>query len=148
MGFPFIPYSGRWLAWLLLTAGLLLGFFWAFEGFKPEFLNIPVFAVYSAYLKKIVFNFTRTNFTDELACILLYGGLLWLIFSKEKSELPGLNTIRYKALFWSMLANSGFLLFSVLFIYGMGFISVMILNLFSQLVLYVVFFRVLVWRSR
>ena len=147
MSFPFIPHSWRWPAWVLLAAGLALGTLWGFYSFKPDYLNVPVFAVYSSYLKKVVFGLSRTNLADELSYILLLAGLMWLICTREKNEGPGLERTRYKSLLYSMLANTGFLLFSTVFIFGIGFIQVMILNLFSQPLLYIVVFRVMVRRN-
>ena len=146
MKFPFFPHSLRWIGYILFIPGLTLGFLWGFAGFNPGWLKVPVFAVYSSYLKTVTFGMTRTNLTDELTCILLLTGTLWLICSREKVESPELDLLRYKAFFFSVLLNSLFLLFSVLFIFGIGFINVMIINMFSQLVFYLVVFRFLMKR--
>jgi len=90
---------------------------------------------------------TRTNLTDELASVLLLAGALWLLCSKEKSESSEIDQLRYKAFFFSVLLNSGFLLFSILFIFGIGFINIMIINLFSQLAFYLLIFRFLMKRQ-
>lgn len=145
MTFPFIPNSKRWPAWLFLAGGGALGVLWGFARFKPDYLNVPVFAVYSSYLKKVVFGMSQTNLADELAFILILAGLIWLVCSWEKKEGPETDMLRYKALVYSVLINSGFLLFSALFIFGIGFITVMIVNLFSQLAIYLVVFRILRW---
>jgi hypothetical protein len=147
MKFPCLPYSLRWIGYLLIIPGLALGYLWGFSGFKPEWLNVPVFAVHSSYLKTVTFGMTRTNLADELAAFLLLTGALWLLCSKEKSENPETDHLRYKAFFISVLLNSGFLLFSMVFIFGIGFINIMILNLFSQLAFYLLIFRFLMKRQ-
>jgi|WetSurMetagenome_2_1015567.scaffolds.fasta_scaffold618243_2 hypothetical protein len=144
MKFPFLPRSLRWIGYALFIPGLTLGILWGYAGFKPEWLKFPVFAVYSSYLKTVTFGMTHTNLTDELAAVLLLSGLLWLAFTKERTEDPGTGLLRYKALFISVLINSVFLLFSIVFIFGIGFIDAMIINLFSQLGIYLVALRVLV----
>jgi hypothetical protein len=146
MKFPCFPYSLRWIGYILIIPGLALGYLWSFSGFKPEWLSVPVFAVYSSYIKTVTFSMTRTNLSDELACILLLAGGLWLVCSKGKTENPEIDLLRYKAFLFSVLLNSGFLLFSILFIYGIGFIDVMIINLFSQLTFYLLIFRFLMKR--
>jgi hypothetical protein len=143
MKFPCLPCSLKWIGYFLLIPGLVLAYFWGFGGFKPEWLNVPVFAVYSSYIKTITFGMTRTNLTDELAGVLLLTGALWLVCSKEKTESTDIDLLRYKAFFISVLLNSGFLLFSILFIFGIGFINIMIINLFSQLAFYLLIFRFL-----
>jgi hypothetical protein len=147
MKFPCFPYSLRWIGYILIVPGLALGYLWSFSGFKPEWLSIPVFAVYSSYIKTVTFNMTRTNLTDELAAVLLLTGALWLVCSKEKTESPEIDVLRYKAFFFSVLLNSCFLLFSILFIFGIGFINIMIINLFSQLAFYLLIFRILMIRQ-
>jgi hypothetical protein len=146
MKFPCLPYNLRWIGYALLIPGLVIGYLWGFAGFKPEWLNVPVFAVYSSYLKTVTFGLTKTNLSDELACILLLTGGVWLVCSKEKTESPETYLLRYKALYFSVLLNSAFLLFSIIFIYGIGFIDVMIINLFSQLTFYLLIFRFLMKR--
>ena len=146
MKFPCFPYSLRWIGYILIVPGLACGYLWGFSGFKPEWLSVPVFAVYSFYIKTVTFSMTRTNLTDELAGVLLLTGALWLVCSKEKTESLEIDLLRYKAFLFSVLLNSGFLLFSILFIYGIGFIDVMIINLFSQLTFYLLIFRFLMKR--
>jgi hypothetical protein len=148
MKFPFLPYTFRWIGLVFFIPGLALAYLWGFAGFKPEWLSVPVFAVYSEYLKTVTFGMTKTNLADELAAILLLTGILWFICSKEKSENQQTDLLRYKALFLSVLINSAFLLFSIFFIFGIGFIDVMIINLFSQLFIYLLIFRFLVFRNK
>jgi uncharacterized membrane protein (DUF485 family) len=132
----------------LLVPGLALGYFWGFAGFKPEWLSVPVFAVYSQYLKTVTFAMSRTNLADELAGILILAGALWLFCTKEKHETPQTELLRYKALFYSVILNSVFLLFGILFIFGIGFIDLLIVNLFSQLIFFLVIFRILILRQK
>ncbi|HRW70443.1 hypothetical protein, partial [Lentimicrobium sp.] len=61
-------------------------------------------------------------------------------FSKEKNEQQGFDLIRLKAMFRAVLVNTAFLILSVLFIYGSGFMAVLVANLFTFFVLYLLFF--------
>jgi hypothetical protein len=146
MKLAFLPRSLRWIGYALFLPGLTLGILWGWAGFKPEWMSVRVFAVYSSYLRTVTMGMTRTNITDELAALLLLLGLLWLVFTKERNEGPETDHLRFRALALSLLLNSILLLFSILFIFGIGFIDVMIINLFSQLVIYLVAFRVMVAR--
>ncbi|PKO95025.1 MAG: hypothetical protein CVU14_12965, partial [Bacteroidetes bacterium HGW-Bacteroidetes-9] len=94
-------------------------------------LKIPVFAVYSSFLEAKMFVTFQTNFADEIIMILLLCGLGLIIFSKEKTEYEGYDLIRLKALAKAVLVNICFLLFAVLFIYGSGFIAILVINIFS-----------------
>jgi hypothetical protein len=148
MTFPFLPHSSKWIGYIVLAPGIILGYLWSFAGFKPEWMSVPVFAVYSSYLKKVIFGMSRTNLSDELPAVLLLLGAIWLLCSRESDEGPEVVSIRYKAMIGSVLLNSGLLLFSILFVFGFGFINVMILNLFSQLFIYLILFRILLIRHR
>jgi hypothetical protein len=147
MKFPCLPTRLRWIGIALIAAGSVLGYFWGFAGFKPEWMSFHVFAVYSSYLKTVTFGMTKTNLTDELACFLLLTGSLWLICTKEKEESLDIDRIRYKALISSILLNFVFLLFSIFFIFGIGFLEILIINMFTQPVFYLLVFWLLMWRK-
>lgn len=148
MQLPFLPASRRWAGYLSIAGGLVLGGLWSFARFKPDFLNLPVFAIYSSFVKKTRFGISQTNLTDEIAMILILAGLFWLVFSKEKTETPETDTLRLKAFLWSVFANTALLVFGILFFFGIGFLQVMVLGLFSQPTLYLMIFRILKYRAR
>jgi hypothetical protein len=101
---------------------------------------MPVFAVYSSFLETKTFETFRTNVADEITLILILAGLSLIVFSKEKHEAEGMDALRLKALFMALILNNLFLLFSILFIFGTGFIAMLVLNIFSFVILYLVFF--------
>jgi len=90
-----------------------------------------------------MFETFTTNFADELIMILFVCGFGFIVFSKEKVEYQNLNYVRYKAIARAAVANNIFLLFSILFVYGSGFIAVLVLNLFSFSVFYLLIFYLL-----
>lgn len=132
-----LPYRWKLLGISLTVIGMVL----AIVFFSLDFrLKIPVFAVYSSFLEAKMFVTFQTNFADEIIMILLLCGLGLIIFSKEKTEYEGYDLIRLKALAKAVLVNICFLLFSVLFIYGSGFIAILVINIFSLSLLYLLFF--------
>jgi hypothetical protein len=81
--------------------------------------------------------------------LLLISGLGLIIFSKEKKEVDGLDQFRLIAFAKALIANIVLLLFSVLFIYGSAFMALLVFNLLSFFVFYLIFFYVkLVNRKR
>lgn len=132
-----LPYRWKLLGISLTVIGMVL----AIVFFSLDFrLKIPVFAVYSSFLEAKMFVTFQTNFADEIIMILLLCGLGLIIFSKEKTEYEGYDLIRLKALAKAVLVNICFLLFAVLFIYGSGFIAILVINIFSLFLLYLLFF--------
>jgi hypothetical protein len=106
-------------------------------------LILPVFAVYASFLETRMFTTFRTNIADELIMLSLLAGFLLLVFSKEKTECEILDQIRSRAFLNALLANAGLLIFSILFIYGNGFLTILLLNLFSIFIFYLIFFYVM-----
>lgn len=134
-----LPYRWKLAGIFLVSIGVVLAiiFFWFDFRFK-----IPVFAVYSVYLKTKMFVTFQTNFADELILLLLISGLGLLIFSRERNEFEGIDLIRFRAFAKALIANFALLLFSVLFIYGSAFLAMLVVNILSFFVFYLCFFYV------
>jgi hypothetical protein len=135
-----LPYPWKLIGWFLTLAGSVLGILYNWFDFR---FSMRVFAVYSSFLQTKMFETFKTNFADELIMLLLIVGLSLIVFSKEKIEFENLNQARNKALARALILNNIFLLFSVLFIYGSGFIGILVLNLFSLSLFYLFFFYIL-----
>ena len=132
-----LPYPFKIVGYALTSIGIIFGVFYTWFDFR---FTIPVFAVYSSFLETKIFATFKTNFADELILMLCIIGLTLVIFSKEKNETENLDLLRSKALAKAFLFNNIFLIFSILFIYGYGFISMLIINMFSFSVFYLLFF--------
>ena len=132
-----LPYRWKLAGIALSCAGILSAALYAFSEFR---FKLPVFAVYSSFLETKFFTTFQTNFSEELTLLLLITGFSLIVFSCEKDESDALDTLRLKALFKAMLYNNYFLLFSVLFVYGSGFVAVLILNVFSLPIIYLLIF--------
>ncbi len=113
------PYRTRILALFFLIVSAICGYFY-FLGGKPEFFNIKVFAIISAYLETRYFVFAQTNLLDELAAILFILGIVAFSFSEVKNEKTEYNSFRIKAMYYSIFITLGFWVLSFLFIYGMA----------------------------
>lgn len=143
-GHYLLPYKFRILGWFLLFAGMVVASLYLFSGLR---FTMPVFAVFSYYIEAKYLAVFQTNFADELTLFMLLAGLFIIAFTKEKAEqgccdeevMIGYQLKRGNALHKSLFYNSIFLIFSILFIYGQGFVAVLIINLFSTLILYLLF---------
>ena len=94
----------------------------------------------SSFVETRLFTTFTTNFADELILLLMVAGSFLSVFSKERKELRRYGLLRFRAAFRALLWNNLVLLFSILFIYGNGFLVVLVLNLFSVNILFQVFF--------
>ncbi len=143
-----LPHKFKFVGSALFTLGLILAYIRFSMGVKPEFMTIPVFAVYSSFLEAKSFQVITNNVSEEIVIICLLLGLALLNFSKEKEETQLVNHFRFKALIYSVAANIFFLILCTLFIYGFAYFNVLMVNIFSQLILYQVVFRFLIFAKK
>jgi len=132
-----LPYYYKIFGIVLLLAGIAMAIFYIWFDFR---FTIPVFAVYSVFFETKIFEVFRTNFADELTLLVLICGLGLIVFSKQKKEFAGLDFIRFKALSLAVIANTVFLLLSVIFVYGSGFMGILVINVISLFVFYLIIF--------
>lgn len=132
-----LPYYFKIIGIGLLLIGIIFSVFYLKFDFK---YTTSVFALISIYLENRFFVVTQTNIIDELILILFVIGFGLLVFSKEKNEVESHIVLREKAIVKASIANIIFILISIIFIYGGGFLGVLVLNLFTVFVFYLLFF--------
>lgn len=140
-----LPYWYRYPGYFLLITGICITILYLWMDIR---IMSTVFALFSCFIEIKTFTLIRTNITDELFMISLISGLGLIIFSKEKKEQKRFITFRYRALFRAFLWNTIFLIFSILFIFGNGFLFILILNLVSVSILYLWFFYRSLFREK
>ena len=140
-GIYLLPKSFSYAGWLFVILGIVSAVFRFHYGIKPEFLKIKVFAIYSSFLQSKYFSFITNNYSEEITGLLVLTGLLFIAFSKEKNDNEEIMLLRFRSLFLSVYINSMLLILSLLFVFGLGFVDVLVLNIFSLLVIYIIVFR-------
>jgi membrane protein CcdC involved in cytochrome C biogenesis len=135
---PLLPHRFQKIGYILLVPCVILGI--AYIGWDWE---IP-FLSYSG--KHLVFNLSNENFTDELAAAGTILSLMLIVFSKEKVEDEAIQFFRLASLQWAVIVNYLVLLVCLFVFYGGDFLSVMIYNMFTVLILFVIRFRIVLWK--
>lgn len=138
------PYKYKWIGAALIFFGLI-GLV-SFNLFDFQ-IKLPVFAVCSSFFVTKICTVFRTNVADEFIILFLLSGFFLLIFSKEKIENDTVKQLRLKAFSRAMIANMALLIFSTLFIYGNAYMVVLLINLFSFSLFYLIFFNILKWKN-
>jgi hypothetical protein len=105
--------------------------------------EMPVFALASTYLKTKYLTTFSTNFADESIFLLLLTGLSLIVFSRERNEKESFSALRYKALVRTIITDIVFLLLSVIFIYGAGFLVILLVNVFFPFIVYQIIFQIM-----
>jgi len=132
-----LPYTWKYPGLVFILMGLVLSILYIWYDFR---FTLPVFAVFSSFVETKMFATFNTNFADELIMLLFVIGFSLVALSRENNESDKLDFIRAKALVKALISNTLLLVLSVLFVYGSGFIAILVLNLFSFLFFYVCIF--------
>jgi hypothetical protein len=69
-------------------------------------------------------------------------------FSKEKNEDEYIANLRLSSLMWAVWVNYALLLLSFIFVYGMGFLHVMIYNMFTVLIIFIGRFNLILFKNK
>lgn len=139
------PYRFKKAGWMLLIPGLLMGLlFFIFDDAPGEF-ELPVLSLFDSGLFSSsvdFFKLTKNNIFDEIACILILTGGILVAFSKEKTEDEYIARLRLESLVWACYVNYAILFLTLLFVFDLTFFWVLVLNMFTILLLFILKFRI------
>jgi hypothetical protein len=144
------PNHFKRIGWIILIPSAILGVLSVFDAIKFGFLsNVKMFALYSDDFPSgnTVFGFVKNNISDEILGILCIVGAILVAFSKEKHEDEFIAKIRMESLVWATYINYAILIFCMLFFYSIGFLYVMIFNMFTILLFFIIRFYYLLYKS-
>jgi hypothetical protein len=133
---------------VLLLIGLFLVIMRYQFNYKPDFLNLKIFAFYSYYIESKSFAIVSNQLIEELGAILMLAGLFVMSFSKEGSEKEEYNSLRLRAFMLASYFNFIFLLMSLLFFFGFGFVGALTVFMGIWLLSYLVAFKILLYHFK
>jgi hypothetical protein len=84
----------------------------------------------------------RSNYQGDLALTLMLIGLFIIGFTKHIQEDEYIDFLRYQALLKTTLFQTATIIIGTWLFGGINFLNIMLLNLFSFLVLYILIFRI------
>lgn len=134
---PFWKRIGLFLA----LPGLVLGTLNVLNGFE-----IPGFEIRMRE-EGGFFSSPIENFTDELALTLVVVGFLLICYSRERIEDERVQQIRLESFQWSILVNFAIVLIGNWTLYQGHFFYLMVVNLFTPLVVFLLRFYYVLYRS-
>ena len=93
------------------------------------------------------FSWTVNDVLDELVYIFIIVGALFAACSEEKTEDEYIAKIRQESLLWATYVNSGLLLLAIVLVYNLAFLQVMIFNMVTLLLIFLVRFNFILFRN-
>ncbi|NNC49098.1 MAG: hypothetical protein HKO01_01000 [Flaviramulus sp.] len=146
-----LPNTYKPFGWILLIIGICLGLFLFISDYETDVLTINVLSIYNddAIFGQDTgfFKVIENSIIDELAAISIIIGGLMVGFSKEKIEDEFIYKLRKDSLVWSIIANYIILIFAIIFIYGFSFFDVLVFNMFTPLLFFIIRFNFLKLKS-
>ena len=145
-----IPHAFKKIGWILLVPSIVAGLFFMFGGespFSPKIWTIGYFGQEFLSQPKSPIRLDKIELIPNLISVLLLIGGLLVMFSKEKKEDEYINQIRLNSLQNSVFFNYILLFFCIVFIHGIPFFHVMIYNLFTIILIYILRFHFLIYKN-
>lgn len=155
--FSLLPHRYKAIGWFLFLPAAIAGSIVAATGYEVSWLSTHVISLYEADLFTNTrttqltdlhwFHWVEANLTTTIIGVLLIAGALLVGFSKERIEDEFISRLRLSSLLWAVCVNYGLLLLAFLLVYGLSFLSVMMYNMFTVLLLFIIRFHYLLYKS-
>jgi len=146
-----LPHKYKTIGWILFVLGLISGIILFIGDYEIDILQVKVLSIFNEESlfgeKPGFFKIIKNSIVDELiALTIIIGGLL-VGFTKEKVEDEFIYRLRTDSLVWALLFNCFVLIFTILFVFNFTFLHVMIFNMFTPLVFFIIRFNFLKFKS-
>lgn len=143
------PHRYKALGWLVFIPSVAIGLWVLLKEIEPDFLNASVFSIFIDNWEDDdgrFMGFLTNNILDEIMAVLVIVSGLLVAFSKEKQEDEYIAKIRLESLVWATYVNYGILILAMVLVYDFSFYWVMVFNMFTILLFFIVRFHYQVWR--
>lgn len=144
-----LPNRYKKVGWIILIPATIFGLILCYHEFGSDWLWAKVFAIANegTELHYRYFTFTKTNITNTVIGSLFIIGAMLVSFSKEKHEDEYIAELRLSSLLWAVCVSYILLFIAFIFIYGSPFLDVMVYNMFTVLIIFIVRFNYLMYRN-
>lgn len=145
-----LPNKYKKFGWVLLIIGIIIGILFNAEVLEDDILQTKVLSIYNEGIFSKddgFFKIIENGILDEIVALMIIIGGLIVGFSKEKLEDEFIFQLRKESLIWAIILNYIILMLAIIFIYDMTFLSVMIYNMFTPLLFFIIRFNFLKLKS-
>jgi len=151
-----LPYSLKKIGWIIFMPCSVLGILVLFLNIEWDFLGSKIFALYSGSGIKVLneadtgefFTIISGNYTQTMVGVLCLISLMLIAFSKEKHEDEFIQVTRLESLLWATYINYFVLIFCFLFFFDFEFLYIMIFNMFTILIIFILRFNLILYRNQ
>ena len=148
-----LPHKYKTIGWILFCIGIISGIFFVANGYESNALTIKVLSIYDGLNTTVngklsFFTIEENSIIDELIIMFIVIGGLIVGFSREKLEDEFIYKLRKDSLVWAIIFNYIILLITTIFIYDLAYFNILIFNMFTPLVFFIIRFNFLKFKSQ
>lgn len=150
-----LPTKFKNIGWILLGIAILLSLWINVISDIPFLAQAKIFCIYYSGFPleqhptdSHFFQYHQTNLQLDIIGIFAIVGCLFVAFARLKTEDEYISKIRLESLVWATYVNFILLIIAILAIYGIDFLDVMIYNMITILVLFIIRFHFILYRLR
>ena len=138
------PSKYKKIGWLIFIPTLIFGLYTVIYEYEPALLDLNVFAIFvnEFFEDPKIFGIVNNNILNEILGVLMIISSILVAFSKERDEDEFISKIRLESLVWATYVNYGILLLAFLLVYDFSFFWVMVFNMFTILIFFIVRFNI------
>ena len=147
-----LPHKYKKVGWILFILGIILGLFLVSDNYESDTLSIKVLSIFDTPFSDTktsgYFRLIENDIINEIISLFIILGGLLVGFSKEKIEDEFIHKLRYESLAWAIILNYFILVFTIIFVYNLAFFDVLVFNMFTPLLFFIIRFNFLKLKSR
>lgn len=147
-----LPYKFKALGWVLFILGIVGGLYVLTTNYEQDILSTNVLSIYkgeSLFGKESgFFKIIKNDILDEIVALFIIVGGMFVTFSREKVEDEFIYKLRKDSLVWAVIFNYSVLLIAILFVYDFAFFDVLVFNMFTPMIFFILRFNFLKLKSR
>jgi len=147
-----LPYKFKALGWVLFILGIVGGLYVLTTNYEQDILSTNVLSIYKGEnlfgKESGFFKIIKNDILDEIVALFIIVGGMFVTFSREKVEDEFIYKLRKDSLVWAVIFNYSVLLIAILFVYDFAFFDVLVFNMFTPLIFFILRFNFLKLKSR
>ena len=143
-----LPHSFKKAGWAILVPTFIIGLLMFIDGCNgfPGYLMKGVDPAGGLY--RVLDSDAMTAVLNNIAIVGICVGSLFVACSREPIEDELISQVRLNSLLIALYLNTAFIIVSALCFYGLDYLYVMIGNIFTMLLVFLVVYEVKMWRLK
>ena len=147
-----LPHKFKTLGWVLFIIGIVGGIYVLTSNYEQDILSTNVLSFYKGEglfgKESGFFKIIKNDVFDEVVALFVIAGGLFVTFSREKVEDEFIYKLRKDSLVWAVIFNYSILVIAILFVYDFAFFDVLVFNMFTPLIFFILRFNFLKLKSK